>query len=315
VFGASVKNIWITRDTKKLDELVEKRDKIAFKLESAETKLIKLANKARLEAQKKGAAPNEEAPAVDADAESGSIAARWVPHSKRPTHKLGKFGLYGQKVDSINWSREQLQTLIPEVEAAQAQYLEGADKPIPAVFIEFKTQSDAQAAFQILSHHQALHMTPRYIGVNPTEIVWKSLRIYWWQKVVRRYAVLAFLTALVVFWAIPVAFIGLVSNVNYLEQYAFLSWLTKIPNVVMGVITGLLPSVMLAILMSLVPVIMRRKLCNYLAFTNANNIQFAQSLLESPVWHESSFSRKTHTLRSRSYRSSLLLLWPRELRL
>jgi calcium permeable stress-gated cation channel len=271
VFGASVKNIWITGDTTKLDELVEKRDKIAYNLESAEVKLIKLANKARLEAQKKGA-PAEEAPVVDGDTESGSIAARWIPHSKRPTHKLGKFGLYGQKVDSINWSREQLQTLIPEIEAAQAEYREGANKPIPAVFIEFKTQSDAQAAFQTLSHHQALHMSPRYIGVQPGEIVWKSLRISWWQKVVRRYAVLAFITALIVFWAIPVAFVGLVSNVNYLETYSFLAWLKSVPNIIMGVITGLLPSVLLAILMSLVPVIMRCKLCNYLTFRNADNI-------------------------------------------
>ncbi len=262
VFGSSVKNIWITGDTTKLDELVEKRDKIAFKLESAEVKLIKLANKERLASLKKGAATNEEAPVVDADAESGSIAARWIPQSKRPTHKLGKFGLYGQKVDTINWSREQLQTLIPEVDAAQAEYREGNNKSIPAVFIEFNTQSEAQAAFQVLSHHQALHMSPRYIGVHPGEVVWKSLRISWWQKVIRRYAVLGFITALIVFWAIPVAFCGLVSNVNYLEKYAFLAWLKSIPSAIMGVVTGLLPSVLLAILMSLVPIVMRSKSLN-----------------------------------------------------
>lgn len=269
MFGASVKSVWITADTTQLDELVEKRDKIAFKLESAEVKLIKLANKERSAALKKGATPNEEALVADGDTESGSVAARWIPHSKRPTHKLGKFGLYGQKVDSINWTREQLQTLIPEVEAAQASYRDGNNKSIPAVFIEFKTQSDAQAAFQTLSHHQALHMSPRYIGVNPSEIVWKSLRISWWQKVVRRYAVLGFITAMIVFWAIPVAFCGLVSNINYLENYSFLSWLSKIPNVIMGVVTGLLPSVLLAILMSLVPIVMRRKSLTSLITTNA----------------------------------------------
>jgi hypothetical protein len=272
VFGPSVKNIWITGDTTKLDELVEKRDKIAFKLESAEVKLIKLANKERLAAQKKGGATNEEALVVNGDTESGSIAARWIPHSKRPTHKLGKFGLYGQKVDSINWSREQLQTLIPEVEAAQAEYREGNNKLIPAVFIEFNTQSEAQAAFQTLSHHQALHMSPRYIGVNPGEVIWKSLRISWWQKVVRRYAVLGFITAMIVFWAIPVAFVGLVSNVNSLESYQFLAWLKSVPNVIMGVITGLLPSVLLAILMSLVPIVMRRKLFVIPILANANKL-------------------------------------------
>ncbi len=271
VFGPSVKNIWITRDTTKLDELVEKRDKIAYKLESAEVKLIKLANKQRLNALKKGANPNEEAPVADGDAESGSVAARWIPHSKRPAHKLGKFGLYGQKVDSINWSRDQLQDLIPEVEAAQAAYREGNDKAIPGVFIEFRTQSDAQAAFQTLSHHQALHMSPRYIGINPDEIIWKSLSISWWQKVVRRYAVLGFITAMIVFWTIPVAFVGLISNITYLESYSWLHWLEKIPNFIIGIITGLLPSVMLAILMSLVPIVMRCNSLYPLWSTSADN--------------------------------------------
>lgn len=263
VFGPSVKNVWITCDTTELDKLVEKRDKAAYKLEAAETKLIKLANAARIKAHKAGATHDQEAAAAAEDAESGSIAARWVPAAKRPTHKTGFLGLIGPKVDSINWAREELQRLIPEVEAAQASYRDGNCKKIPGVFIEFKTQSDAQAAFQTLSHHQALHMAPRYIGVTPNEIVWKSLKISWWQKVIRRYAVVGFITALIVFWAIPVAFVGLISNINYLESYSFLAWLTKIPAVIMGVITGLLPSVLLAILMSLVPIIMR--LCAKLA--------------------------------------------------
>ena len=90
-------------------------------------------------------------------------------------------------------------------------------------------------------------------------MVWKSLKISWWQKVVRRFAVVGFISALIIFWAIPVAAVGLISNVAYLEKFTWLSWLTKIPNIIMGVVSNLLPSVALAILMSLVPVIMRRK--------------------------------------------------------
>jgi hypothetical protein len=258
VFGSAVKNIWITGDTTELQEIVDKRDKTAMKLEGAEVKLIKLANKARTKAQGAGASRDEESPIANGqEAESGSIAARWVPHKKRPTHKLGKFGLYGQKVDTINWAREELKTLIPEVDAAQAHYKEGNSKKIGGVFIEFRTQSDAQAAFQTLSHHQALHMSPRYIGVNPDEVVWKALKISWWQKVVRRYAVLGFITVMIVFWAIPVAGVASISNVETLKKLSWLSWLNKIPDIIMGVVAGLLPSVLLAILMSLVPIIMR----------------------------------------------------------
>lgn len=262
-FGDSVRRVWITADTEALDKLVEERDNVAHRLEGAEVKLIKAANGARLKAEK-GASSNDEELVAMGDrvgeeqaAESGSLAARWVPAKKRPTHKLGKFGLIGKKVDTINWCRTRLETLIPEVEAAQAAYRAGENTPNGSVFIEFARQSDAQAAYQTLSHHQALHMSPRFIGVQPKEIVWKSLKISWLSLVIRKFAVLGFVTALIIFWAIPVAFVGLVSNITYLESYSWLAWLKAIPTVIMGVVSGLLPSVLLALLMSLVPVFMR----------------------------------------------------------
>lgn len=173
-------------------------------------------------------------------------------------------GLIGKKVDSIDWCRSELTRLIPETEAAQAEYRAGKFDKIAAVFIEFKSQAEAETAYQVLAHHQALQMSPRYIGITPQDIVWNSLKISWWQKVVRRYAVLAFITALIVFWAIPVAVVGVISNISYLEsRFHWLNWLNKIPSVIMGVVEGLLPSVALSILMSLVPVIMR--LCAKLA--------------------------------------------------
>lgn len=238
---------------------MEKRDEIANKLESAEVKLIKTANGERLKAIKNGASP-EEQPVIDDNGESGSLASRWLPQKKRPTHKLGKFGLYGKKVDTINWARSELETLIPETESAQSTYLAGETKKVGSVFIEFAHQSDAQIAFQTLAHHQALQMSPRYIGVHPSEVIWGSLTISWWQRVVRRFAVVGFIAALIVFWAIPVAAVGLISNVTYLEKFSWLAWLKDIPSWIMGVISGLLPSVALSILMSLVPIIMRRKL-------------------------------------------------------
>lgn len=157
VFGSAVRNIWIARNTDKVDELVEERDKVAYRLEAAEVKLIKLANGERLKAAKKGGVDPEEERMGQGDAESGSLAARYIPNKKRPTHKLGKFGLIGKKVDTINWARTRLETLIPETEAAQLSYRAGETALIGSVFIEFAHQSDAQAAFQTLSHHQALH--------------------------------------------------------------------------------------------------------------------------------------------------------------
>lgn len=258
VFGDSVKHVWIAGETDKLDDLVKERDKVAMKLEKAEVKLLKLANAQRVKSLKKKGGSDERAEAP-MDAESGSLAARWVPQKKRPTHRLGLLGLVGKKVDTINWCRTELGRLVPTVETAQNDYRAGNYKKINSVFIEFSHQADAESAYQILAHHQALRMTPKYIGVTPGEVVWSALKVSWWQRVLRRFAVLGFISVLIIFWAVPVAVVGVISNIKYLETISFLTWISLIPEIVLGLVSGLLPSVLLSVLMSLVPIIMRRK--------------------------------------------------------
>lgn len=269
IFGPSVLHVWITGDVEKIDELVKDRDKNAMKLEKAEVKLIKLANKERIKANKEGGGHHDEEGRSDSprpvfDPEAGDVAARWVAPKKRPSHRTGALGLIGKKVDTIDYCRTELARLIPETEAAQVEYRNGSYKKIPAVFVEFKTQAEAETAYQVLAHHQALQMSSRYIGITPNDVCWSSLAIPWWQKVVRRYAVLAFITVMIIFWAVPVAVVGVISNISYLQhQFTWLAWLGSIPSVIYGVIQSLLPSVALSILMSLVPVVMR--LCAKLA--------------------------------------------------
>ncbi|KAK7420068.1 phosphate metabolism protein 7 [Neonectria punicea] len=256
LFNDSVKNVWLVGDATELEKTVKERDDVAMKLEKGEVKLLKLVNKERNNAIKKGGQEAEKSPTTN-DPESGSVAARWIPKNKRPSHRLGPLGLIGKKVDTIEWGREELTTLIPKAEAEQVEFLSGKAKKAPAVFVEFHTQSDAQAAFQTVAHHQALRMSPRYIGVKPNEVVWSSLFIPWWQLFVRRYIVYGFIAVMIIFWAVPVGIVGIISQVSTLQKLPGLTWISDIPSSILGVISGLLPSVALAILMSLVPVIMR----------------------------------------------------------
>jgi hypothetical protein len=67
-----------------------------------------------------------------------------------------------------------------------------------------------------------------------------------------------------------VAFVGLISNINYLaDRFTWLEWILDIPQVILGVITGLLPAVMLAVLMALVPIVCRlmAKLAGYVTWS------------------------------------------------
>ncbi|KAI5303126.1 COPII subunit, partial [Ascosphaera pollenicola] len=102
------------------------------------------------------------------------------------------------------------------------------------------------------------HMAPRHIGLVPTDIIWENLRIRWWELIIRKLATVAFVVALVIFWAIPVAVVGMISNINYItEKLPWLGWINDMPPVILGVVTGLLPSILLSVLMALVPIILR----------------------------------------------------------
>ena len=153
IFGPEkVKNVWVATDVNELDEKVAEREDAAMKLEGAETKLITMANAARLKALKKQGNVEEAEAAAEASSgeiahdESGSVAARWVQAKDRPTHRL-KF-LIGKKVDTINWAREEIERLTPEIEELQAKHREGDAKLVSSVFVEFYLQSDAQGAYQ-----------------------------------------------------------------------------------------------------------------------------------------------------------------------
>jgi hypothetical protein len=273
MLGSSVTRVWFPTDTKELDDLVGERDKVAYKLEAAETKLIKTAwkNKSKLDkaAAKKGeAAPTHAADPADAEAgTNSSVAGRWVAAKDRPTHKL-KF-LVGKKVDTISWCREELERQLPKVEEEQHRHRDAKDVgKIRSVFVEFDSLREAQSAYQSLTHHQVLKMAPRYTGIHPSDVIWSNLRMRGWERLLRYAGTLAIVVALIIFWSIPVAFVGAISNLNYLlgiPAFSWLSFINSIPKPILGVVTGLLPVVLLSLLMALLPPFLRCELCFNLA--------------------------------------------------
>jgi len=101
-----VKKIWVNRNLKELPDIYDRRTDATKKLESAETSLLRTAAKLRLK-HIKASGKNKNA---NADVESSSVAGaeQVVPEDQRPTHKLGFLGLFGEKVDSIVWARNEI---------------------------------------------------------------------------------------------------------------------------------------------------------------------------------------------------------------
>jgi hypothetical protein len=296
MLGRSVKRIWIPQTSDDLDRLVKEREQTALRLEKAEFSLIRMANIARTRALKKqkgdskeklhhppfefesaagspssdkktlqftespGSPSSSSTSAVDRTLPdvAGSVAAQWISHSSRPRHR--PIGNALRSVDTIKWSRTQIKKLNSKIRQQRQQQLFKSDNFMPSVFVEFETHTDAQDAYQTLTHHRPLHMAQRYLGVRPFEILWDSLSMSWWQTIIRRFSIQALICALIIFWAIPCAAVGAISNIDYLsEKVSFLSWIGKLPSSIKGILSGVLPALALSFLMSIVPGILRCK--------------------------------------------------------
>lgn len=235
----SIAQVWLVPDVGELEDDMEELEKIVPKLEASEIKFMKKVNKKQ----------NKKAAEKDGEFEEGL----------RPTHRLKP--LIGKKVDSIQQYRHDIKELLPKIQIAQKSHIAGKENLMSAVFIEFDTMAAAQAAAVHNEHRRPTNdMTTGQMGVIPDEIVWKNLGMSSKNRFSRKLVATLAISLLILFWSIPVAIVGIISNVPYLtENVPFLAWIDDIPSVILGVVTGLLPTIMLAILMALVPVICRCK--------------------------------------------------------
>jgi hypothetical protein len=235
--------ISLVPDMGDLEDDVEEVEKTVPKLEASEIKWMQKVNK------KQQKQHGEKDASLEKDL--------------RPTHRLKP--LIGKKVDSIDHYSHQLTELLPKIQSGQQSHLARKEKLLTAVLVEFETLAAAQSA---ALHHQ--HRRPnadpvtRQMGVLPDEIIWKNLGISAKSRMIRKILATIAVCLLILFWSIPVAIVGIISNVPYLtENVPFLAWINSIPNVILGVITGLLPTILLAVLMALVPVICRCRFPSY----------------------------------------------------
>ncbi|KAJ0164551.1 Uncharacterized protein CTA2_734 [Colletotrichum tanaceti] len=280
LFGDTVKNVWIPRDTSDLERLVKERDETALRLEKAEIRLIKMANRRRnkqLKALAKAVPETAQSPRSSAggsersdDPEkghplqesialpdvNGSVAAQWIGASERPYHR--PLANFFRRVDTIKWTRNRIKALTHQINKLRRGFLKGEGRRLPTAFVEFSSQADAERAYQTLAHNRPLHMSPRYIGIRPDEIVWSSVRMRWLERIVRSFMMHALITAAIVFWSLPSALVGIVSNIKFLAKLLpFLAWITELPDAVTGIISGLLPALALSLLMAIVPWLLR----------------------------------------------------------
>lgn len=238
-FGDGAVRIWGSSKIKGLHELIEKRNGLAEELEGKETDLILAANK---EAKHRG--------------QSYNALPEGVKDGIRPRHRV-KWLPPSDKVDSVNYVRDNLEQVQKNI-TTKREERDGQTRGAGAVVVEFKTIADAQRAAQDVPSVDILALNPRYLGVGPKEIIWSNLHMAPERRLTEEGLATATIVAIIVFWTIISGFFGSLSNISYLaENIEWLSWLNRLPDAWLGLLSGLVPPLVTSYLNKFVPKLFR----------------------------------------------------------
>lgn len=260
----SVERIWINHDTKDLPDLVEDRDDLLDKLETACTDILKTANKLdhqRLKKNQLRPAGVDSGSSISDDSERGLTVAKfdqYIPRKKQPTHRVGLWGLIGKKVNTIDHALQEIPRMNVEIDHLRKK-ISGSNYTNSA-FILFSSQISAHLANQTLVHHYPLACNIKVTDISPADVVWPNVNSHFGLlnrnlRLLTSYSVTA---GLMILWVVPVTFIGSLSSISGVcKTWSFLTWICKLPDAAIGIIQGILPTVLLALLMLALPPILR----------------------------------------------------------
>ncbi|KAA1112631.1 hypothetical protein PGT21_004209 [Puccinia graminis f. sp. tritici] len=259
-----IKRVWISRALNDLPEIYKKRLECVSMLESAETTLVKKAIKQHNALLKSS---NETSHSILPDvikrirskeqttAEQDPVD-QYVRRKSRPSHRLGFLGLFGKKVDTIDYCKDEIVKLTNQLEEARQKI--DQHHPHNSAFIEFNEILAAQIFSQIVLYQKPLRMAKRYVDAAPQDIIWDNLNINPYDERIRNMISWVITLGLVILWSFPVAFIGSLSNITSLcTTVHWLSWLCKSHNHLQDVIQGILPPVLLALIFLILPMLLR----------------------------------------------------------
>ncbi|CAL9162008.1 unnamed protein product [Musa hybrid cultivar] len=175
--------------------------------------------------------------------------------SKRPTIKTGFWGLYGHKVDAIDFYVSKIDKLSKEEATKQENIKTNPKHIMPAAFVSFRTRWGAAVCAQTQqTRNPTLWLTEW--APEPRDIYWQNLSISFVSITIRKLIVAVAFFFLTFFFMIPITFVQSLANIEGIEKVApFLKPLIEVP-VIKSFIQGFLPGIVLKIFLILLPMIL-----------------------------------------------------------
>ncbi|KAH9299729.1 hypothetical protein KI387_031411, partial [Taxus chinensis] len=174
---------------------------------------------------------------------------------KRPTRKKGFFGLWGERVDAIDFYTAQINALAKEIIAERARVLKNPKSIMPVAFVSFNTRWGAAVCAQTQqSKNPTIWLTEW--APEPRDVYWHNLSIPFVVLAIRRLLMAVSLFFLIFFFMIPIAFVQSLANLDGIEKVApFLRPIIEL-KFIKSFLQGFLPGLALKIFLILLPAIL-----------------------------------------------------------
>ncbi|XP_074583438.1 CSC1-like protein At3g21620 [Curcuma longa] len=191
--------------------------------------------------------------------------------SKRPTCKTGFWGLFGKKVDAIDFYTSKIDKLCKDEAIERENIIKNPKYVMAAAFVSFRTRWGAAVCAQT---HQTRNPTLWLTdwAPEPRDVYWPNLSIPLVSLTIRRLIMAVTFFFLTFFFMVPIAVVQSVANIEGIEKAVpFLRPLIEIP-VVKSFIQGFLPGIALKIFLILLPTILMI-MSKYEGFISLSSLQ------------------------------------------
>ncbi|XP_073038127.1 CSC1-like protein ERD4 [Primulina eburnea] len=172
------------------------------------------------------------------------------PEGTRPTVKTGFLGLFGKKVDALEYYDEKIHDLIPKLEAEQKVTLK--DKQQRSALIFFNNRKAAAAASQSL-HATMVDAWTVLDAPEPRQLIWTNLPKKFYNRQLRQYLIYFLVFFTIFFYMIPIGFVSALTTLaNLRKVLPFLKVIVDQPAL-KTVLEAYLPQLALIIFLALLP--------------------------------------------------------------
>ncbi|KAF9911746.1 hypothetical protein EC991_002474 [Linnemannia zychae] len=257
--AGNVESAHVVRHVRTLKRLIDQRAHALMQLERAYTHYYGNPSKFHGYDPDKILADNEHALTVHAEdedehaaetTESSSLLRPAHHGKKRPTTRLGLWGLFGKKVDKIDHCREVFVTLD---KAVQKMRMSRIFATTSVGFVTFEEMHSAQILAQTVNTQETLSCET-YIAPEPRDVYWDNLILPPSELSIRSVVVSTTVFFLIFFWAGPIAVFSSFLNLESLEK--LIPGITVIAEsnpAIKSVLQGFLPTAGISIFLAVVP--------------------------------------------------------------